>query len=98
MFQGSLWVLTESFEEVFQRSFREISRVLQESSKGIKVRLKGISRSFKEGSRIFERSSICSRVFQESFKAISSKIEGCLKGVFSYFQAEIQRGFQGSFK
>ena len=37
----------EEVSRVFQGSFRDISRVFQESSKGVEVRLKGISSSFK---------------------------------------------------
>ena len=60
-FEEVLRVITESFKgvsrkfkgcfkkilRVFHTSFREISRVFKENSKGIKVRLKCISSSFK---------------------------------------------------
>ena len=42
-FKGCL----KEISRVFQRSFREVSRALKESSKGVQVRLKGISSSFK---------------------------------------------------
>ena len=101
MFQGSLWVLTESFEEVFQRSFREISRVLQESSKGIKVRLKGILSSCKRVSRVSKRSSTgvkgkiqrwftkVSKNCQGSFKSGSKEFQGYLKKVSIAFLKKI---------
>ena len=56
----------EGFKEV------EVSRVFQESFKGVKMKFKGC---FKE----------VSRVFQGSFKDVSRKFQGCFKEVSRVF-------------
>ena len=61
---------------------------------------KGISREVSNLS-ILGCSKEVSRVFQESFKGVSKKIEGCFNGVLSKFQRylkEAQWVFEESFK
>ena len=51
----------------------------------------GVSKKFQECSKKF------SMVFQDSFKGVSWKIEGCFEGDFSEFQwylKEVKRNFQ----
>ena len=88
--------------------------MFQESSKGVQVRLKGISSIFKGVSRAFERrltgvSGKCQgcfkevskkfqgsykgvswKLFQESFKSVSRKIEGCFNWVFNWVQCYLK--------
>ena len=54
---------------MFQGSFKSISRKFQGNFEGVLARLKGISRSFKGDSRVFERSSA----------GVSGKIQWCLR-------------------
>ena len=62
------WGSCKGISGVYVWSFKEVSRVFQGSSKGVQVRLKGISSSFKE----FERSSTgTSEKFPWCFKEVS---------------------------
>ena len=93
-------------------SFKEISRVFQESSEDVQVRLKGISSSFKGVSRVFKRSSTgvsekfqwCKgvlRQFQESFMVISRKFQGISKGASREFLVGlngIRKKYKGNFR
>ena len=77
MFQGSLKGVSR-ISRAFQSSFREVSRVFKESSKGIQVRLKGISSSL----MVFEKSSTGkSGKFQWCFKEVSKMFQGSFRGV-----------------
>ena len=97
---------------MFQGSFRETSRVFQEISKGIQIRLKGISRVFEKSSGTFQGNSSkiegkfqgcfreVSKKFQGSFKSVSRKVQ-CVSREFSLGFKEFERNsmeFKGSFK
>ena len=89
---GMLKSVSRKLQECFKEGFREISRVFQESSKGVKLRLKGVWKkskgNFREGK------------FQMSFKAVSRKFWGCSKKVFKVLQGSLKsvsRKFQGGF-
>ena len=70
--------------------------MFQESSKGVKVRLKGISSSCKGVSIVFKSSLTgLSGKSQRCFKEVSKKFQEWFNGVS---REEIQRKFQGSFK
>ena len=61
--------------------------MFQESAKFVHVRLKGISSSFKGGSRVFERSlkgvpgQVRIRKFQRSFKEVSRVFKSSFRGI-----------------
>ena len=68
----------------FQGCFKKVSRLLQESFKGVSRKFNGC---FKELSRMFQESvKDVSRVFHRSFKGVSRKFQGCFKGVSNKFQ------------
>ena len=103
MFQGCskkvFRVLQWHFKGVnrkFLGCFKKVSRVFQrsfikESSKGVQVRWKGISSSFKGVSRVLERCSTGMSVkFQWCFNSVSRVFQGCFQ--------EVSRRFQESFK
>ena len=100
MFQGSFKSVTrksqECFEEVsgkYQGCFKKVSWVFQ-------LWLTGVSRSFKWGSRVFERGllKVCQRSCNGgSFKEVSKKFQECLKK-FQGYSKIISKKIKGYFK
>ena len=71
--------------------------MFQESSKGVKVKLKGISSSCKEASMVFKRSA----KFQRCFKEVSKKFQGSFQNGSKEFQGyfkKVSSVFQGRLK
>ena len=67
---------------------------MKEVSKVCLGSFNGVSGNFKEVSKMFKE-----RVFQDSFKGVSKRIEGYFEGHFSGFKGYFNcSGFQGYFK
>ena len=81
MFQGN----SQEVSRKFQKCFKKVSRLYQESDKGFKGKLKGVSREFSVGFKSYLKEikeeyqgsfKEVSRVFQESFPGASGKFKG----------------------
>ena len=89
VFPGSLKGVSRKFQEcykkvsrVFRGSFRKYQGCFKKVSWVFQLWLTGVSRSFKWGSRVFERGllKVCQRSCNGgSFKEVSKKFQECLK-------------------
>ena len=71
---------------MFQGSFKSVPKKFLGNFKGIQVRLKSISSSFKGVLRVFERSSTGVPWYLRCFKEVSKKFQECFKKNSRVFQ------------